>query len=567
MQGWIRILLVSGLLCAVPAAAQYPPSSPAPPETGLGDDGWETESYEQRAAVVLKQIAGLLGGAAAGDLDPWVARDSSGTGLGADGPWHELAGGFRMRRSEGAPQGRPHRLSRALRDLVRPFRGPVEIDFHIVSVEPGAPGRVAMTVHYEARGRDGAGLLQQLASWRVEWTWPAAPGTPRLLQIVPEWHEEIARQQPLFADRTSRVLREGSRELRRGAGYWRGRLDALGGVSRFGHHGIAIGDADGDGREDLYVAMTGGLPNRLYLQQADGTLVDVAEQAGVAWLDDTKGVLFADIDNDGDRDLLLALGASIIVARNAGDATFGRFLNLRAPTDAPFYSISVADYDLDGDLDIFGARYVGQEYGVSVPLPLEDATNGPTNHLLRNDGERGFRDVTSTVGLSVDNQRFSLIGTWADVDDDGDPDLYVTNDFGPNQLFRNDGGSFVEVAAASGVEDRAAGMGAAWSDFDLDGDLDLHVTNMFSSAGQRVTGDPRFEQATGSASRELRRHSLGNSLFRNDGGSRFEEISDESGIRMGRWGWGGLFADLNGDGADDLVVPNGFVSGPLEDDL
>jgi hypothetical protein len=241
---------------------------------------------------------------------------------------------------------------------------------------------------------------------------------------------------------------------------------------------------------------------------------------------------------------------------------------MRAPTPAPFYSLSVADYDLDGDLDIYGVRYVHVRYGVSVPLPFHDAENGPSNHLLRNDGDAGFKDVTHEVGLDVNNSRFSLIGAWADYDLDGDPDLYVANDFGRNNLYRNDPGGFVDVAAEAGVEDQAAGMGVSWSDYDLDGDLDLHVTNMFSAAGNRVAYQPRFQRTATDHDREqIRRFARGNTLFANRGDGTFRDVSDAAGIRMGRWGWGARFVDLNNDGYDDIVVPNGFLTGAREDDL
>jgi hypothetical protein len=315
------------------------------------------------------------------------------------------------------------------------------------------------------------------------------------------------------------------------------------------------------------VAAGNGLPNRLFVQQPDGSSRETAYEAGVPWLDPTKGVLFVDLDNDGDQDILVALGPTIVYCRNDGKGVFTPFRKMRAATDAAFYSLSAADYDNDGDLDIYGCRYVKLQYGLSVPLPFHDANNGPPNHLLRNDGEEGFTDVTREAGLNVNNARFSMASSWSDYDNDGDVDLYVANDFGRNNLYRNDGGRFVDVAAEVGVEDQAAGMGVSWSDIDLDGDMDLHVANMFSSAGQRVTYQPRFKADAGEAvRREIQGHSLGNSLFRNDGG-RFSEISADAGVRMGRWSWGSLFVDFNNDGYDDIITPNGFLTNDRMDDL
>jgi len=201
-------------------------------------------------------------------------------------------------------------------------------------------------------------------------------------------------------------------------------------------------------------------------------------------------------------------------------------------------------------------------------MPFHDANNGPTNHLMRNDGEDRFLDVTREVGLDANNTRFSLIGAWGDYDGDGDPDLYVANDFGRNNLYRNDDGKFTDVAAEAGAEDQAAGMGASWGDYDGDGDLDLYVTNMYSAAGQRIAYQPRFKQGVSEERRRaVQRHSLGNTLLRNLGDGTFRDVSDAAAVRMGRWGWGARFVDLNNDGREDLVVPNGFLSGALEDDL
>jgi len=311
-----------------------------------------------------------------------------------------------------------------------------------------------------------------------------------------------------------------------------------------------------------------GLPNRLCLQQKDGSVRDVAVDAGVAWLDDTKGVVFADMDNDGDQDLLCAIGPTIVLCKNSGQGQFRRFVSMRARTPAAFYSLSVGDFDLDGDLDVYGCRYVSVRYGVSVPLPFHDARNGPTNHLMRNDGNDKYTDVTFRVGLEVNNTCFSLAAAWMDYDSDGDPDLYVANDFGRNNLYRNDGGKFTDVAAEAGVEDQAAGMGVSWGDFDLDGDPDLYVTNMFSAAGNRIAFQSRFQKGASAADLEaIRGHSLGNSLFQNQGDGTFREVGEQAGVRMGRWGWGARFVDLDNDGRDDIVAPNGFLTGRVKDDL
>ena len=189
--------------------------------------------------------------------------------------------------------------------------------------------------------------------------------------------------------------------------------------------------------------------------------------------------------------------------------------------------------------------------------------------MLVNDGRFGFRDRAADLGLDVNNQRFSFAAAWEDFDQDGDPDLYVANDFGRNNLYRNDGGRFVDVAAQMGVEDISAGMGVSWADVNGDGWMDLHVANMFSSAGNRVTYQREFLAGVGSDA-ELagyRRHARGDSLFLNRSGVGFEDVSLEAGISVGRWAWGAIFMELNNDGLPDLFVPNGFVTNERSDDL
>jgi hypothetical protein len=484
-----------------------------------------------------------------------------------------LARGIEVARLEiPAPRAPAVPLRAALNDLVNPFRdtGSTRIEFKIVGIAPREAGKFETKVRYEAAARLEGAVVQQTAAWRVDWSPGAENGPPKIDGVQLESFEELRTPAPLFHDRTLGVISEDLwfPRLAFGGNYWYGRTDSLGESNLMGHNGIAIGDANGDGLEDLYVALGTGLSNMLFVQSADGTTREVADEAGVAWLDDTKGVLFADMDNDGDQDLLCAIGPTIVLAMNDGRGKFKRFISMRAPTPAAFYSLSVADYDLDGDLDVYGARYVVERYGISVPMPFHDANNGPTNHLMRNDGEGEFTDVTIAAGLGANNHRFSLIGAWGDYDGDGDPDLYVANDFGRNNLYRNDGGTFVDVAAQAGAEDQAAGMGVSWSDYDLDGDLDIHVTNMFSAAGSRIAYQPRFQAGRDEAVRsEIRNHASGNTLLANQGDGTFRDVSDEAGVRMGRWGWGAKFVDLNNDGYDDIVVPNGFLTGVVEDDL
>lgn len=161
--------------------------------------------------------------------------------------------------------------------------------------------------------------------------------------------------------------------------------------------------------------------------------------------------------------------------------------------------------------------------------------------------------------MNQNNQRFSYAASWEDFDNDGDPDLYVANDFGRNNLYRNDGGHFTDIAAQAGVEDLSAGMSVSWGDFNRDGWMDLYVGNMFSSAGNRIAFQRRYRD--GQDASGFQRHARGNSLFSNQGDGTFLDVSEEAGVTLGRWAWSSNFVDFNNDGWEDLLVANGMVTG------
>ena len=125
----------------------------------------------------------------------------------------------------------------------------------------------------------------------------------------------------------------------------------------------------------------------------------------------------------------------------------------------------------------------------------------------------------------------------------------MANDFGRNNLYRNDRGRFSDIAAAAGVEDISAGMSVTWGDYNRDGWIDLYLSNMFSKAGNRIAYQRRFQSDLSEESRALyRHHARGNSLFENLGNGNFADASVSSGTTIGRWAWASLFADINCDG-------------------
>jgi hypothetical protein len=352
-------------------------------------------------------------------------------------------------------------------------------------------------------------------------------------------------------------------QLAHGLDYWRTRVDWRFGLEVTGPHGLAVGDVNGDGLDDLYYCEAGGLPNRLFVQNPDGTFAEEAARAGLDFLEPTHSALLIDMDGDGDDDLVFASGRYLLFFENLGELRFERrYLH---QSDSVARSLAAADYDVDGDLDVFVCGYFsrsGDTVGLGRPIPYHDAENGVRNYLLRNGGGWAWQDVTAEAGLEENNRRFSYAAAWEDYDLDGDLDLYVANDFGRNNLYRNDGGKFSDVAAAAGVEDISAGMSVSWGDYDADGLPDVYIGNMFSSAGHRVAYQRNYRSGdSGEVLGQYRRHARGNTLFRNRGDGKFDDVSMDAGVTVGRWAWGSNFVDLNSDGRDDLYVVNGMVTG------
>jgi Flp pilus assembly protein TadD len=230
--------------------------------------------------------------------------------------------------------------------------------------------------------------------------------------------------------------------------------------------------------------------------------------------------------------------------------------------------MAAADYDRDGKLDVYCCCYsfFQSEAQYRYPSPYHDAQNGPPNFLFRNrlnaDGTGYFEDVTAAVGLNQNNNRFSFAPAWCDYDGSGWPSLYVANDFGRNNLYRNRNGRFEDVAAAAGVEDIGPGMSAAWFDENGDGNPELYVANMWTMAGQQAVKG--FDGKDGEA---YRRHTKGNSLYVNRGDGTFQEAGAARGVEMGRWAWGADGHDFDNDGHAEIFITCGMITGHRAPDL
>lgn len=477
------------------------------------------------------------------------------------------------------------------------------VEFTIIRMDDGPPGEMVATTLVTAFGPVGERLQQRNATWRMTWDFKNLPaqapeqpttGDPgaaiaasrpnfaeslRISSIEPVDYEECEDAGPRLVDCTAAVLGTLSNFdsiLNRGTDHWFKNMDRLWGVDLLGHTGLCIGDVNGDGLDDLYLTQPGGIPNALLIQQPDGTVMDMADAAHVNLLDMSRAGLLVDMDNDGDQDLVLSVRNATVIFENDGS---GRFVDrpvLAAQTmnvPSQFYSIAATDYDHDGFLDCYSTRYVRSGYGVDIPVPYFDANNGPTNHLIsylgRNpDGTWRFEERTEPAGLHENNKRFSLAASFEDFDDDGDQDLYVTNDFGRSNFYVQEGKRFRDLAAERGAENLAAGMGVSWADFDRDGLMDLYCSNMFSVAGNRVMQRPEFRpKDPPELRRQFQSHAMGNALFRGVGEGRLKAAADRLRGGIEGWSWGSMFVDLNNDGYEDLLVPNGNLTNSRPEDI
>ena len=538
-------------------------------------DGWQTEAFNEEVGKQFKKIGKQL--AEGGPLQAaGIAHESfRASPVRAENTVDFFKEGkLSVSRSSGQDGAAGVSYEASLKSLAGVLSKYEEIRFKFktVRVTPGN-GEFSTVTYFQIGGRNVEKAIQINANWECRWN--VANKEPLLMAIKVSNYDEVIHLleggEPMYSDCTKSVFRKGDlfeRQLIYGVDHWTSRFD--GAIARpAAGHGLAVGDVDGDGLEDLYLCQAPGLPNLLLIQQEDGTVVDKAVEGGVNWHEGTRAALLNDMDNDGDADLVVVLGSKVVVQENDGEGNFD--MKTVIDSASSLFAINAVDYDGDSDLDLFVCGYslasgINLDDVFANPMPFEDANNGAPNLMLRNEGGWNFTDVTKEVGLGQNNMRFSYASSWDDYDRDGDMDLYVANDFGRNNLYRNDGGKFTDVAPELGVEDIGPGMSASWGDFNKDGYPDIYVSNMFSSAGNRITTQRQFKNGLEQEKKkDFIRHARGNSMYQNNGDGTFRDVSVELGVTLGRWAWGSVFVDMNNDGWEDLYVANGFLTAEGKD--
>jgi hypothetical protein len=330
--------------------------------------------------------------------------------------------------------------------------------------------------------------------------------------------------------------------------------------------GVALIDYDRDGWPDIYFTNAQSVDmalhgvkarSALYRNNHDGTFTDVTDKAGVGFPCWAMGASVGDYNNDGWPDLLVTCLNGVVLYRNNGDGTFTDATKASGLGSDSGWATGAAfgDYDNDGWADLFVSHYVDfhlsdlpvfgsskscKYLGLDVQCGPRGLKGSPDN-LYHNNGDGTFTDVSKKSGVDDPERRYGLTAIWTDFDNDGQLDLFVTNDGEANYLYKGDGkGSFEDVGLTAGVaanEDgfEQANMGIAVGDYLHTGRMSLLLSHF------------DIEYAA---------------LYRNEGRMNFSDTSITSGIARGTQGyvgWGDAFVDFSNDGWQDFFLVNGHV--------
>ena len=333
-------------------------------------------------------------------------------------------------------------------------------------------------------------------------------------------------------------------------------------------NGIAAADVDGDGLPDIYfVNQVGG--NELWKNLGNGRFRNITKEAGVALADRISvAASFADTDNDGDEDLFVTtVRGGNVLFENDGHGHF-KDISKEAGVDYTGHSSGAVffDYDNDGLLDLFVCnvgRYTNDEKGRGgAYVGLTDAFSGhlhpdrsEASILYKNMGHNRFKDVSAQV---LQHTAWTGDASFADLNGDGFPDLYVLNMQGDNRYYENvEGEKFVDKTDQFFPKTPWGAMGIKFFDYDNDGRPDLLITDMHSDMSEEIGPDREKLKSRmqwpdaflqGGAN-----NIFGNALYHNLGGGKFEEVSDRMGVEN-YWPWGPSVGDLNADGWDDIFI-------------
>ncbi len=357
-------------------------------------------------------------------------------------------------------------------------------------------------------------------------------------------------------------------------------LNVLNYIYFYNGGGVAIGDINNDGLPDIL--FTGNMVhNRLYLNKGNFTFEDITEKSGVAadqgWC---TGATMVDINGDGKLDIYICRSADANAARrknllyiNDGDGTFTEKAHEYGLDDEGFSTqAAFFDYDKDGDLDLFLINHSLHEFtthAVDNPALRQQVRPDFECKLYRADWNEKlhhnvYTDVTDQAGIHSNVLTFGLGLAISDVNNDGWPDVFVSNDFNePDYLFINNGnGTFTESLAGAMDQTSLYSMGNDFADFNNDGLVDLVTLDMApedNHAQKMHSGAENFDKFQTLFNSGFYYQYSRNMLQKNNGDGTFSEIAQLAGVSNTDWCWSALFADFDNDGNKDLFITNGYV--------
>lgn len=352
--------------------------------------------------------------------------------------------------------------------------------------------------------------------------------------------------------------------------------------------GVAVGDIDNDGLRDIF--FTGNMvSSRLYLNKGNLQFEDITDSAGIATDRWAYGPSMVDINNDGYIDIYVSVSgppwskaeerANLLFINN-GDRTFTEAAAAYNVADTSFSTqTAFFDYDGDGDLDFYLLNNAPGEFArdEAERHPAGIRSQSPTSYdrLYRNNGDGTFTDVSNEAGI-LKEIGFGLGIVVTDLNADGWPDIYISNDETPNDVvYENNGdGTFTDKARVWFKHTSFAGMGVDVADFNNDGWFDVLQTDMVAEdlpSRKRMTGAMTYDFATERQRRGFQRDYSANSLQLNNGVTSngelvFSEIAHLAGVPYTSWTWSPLFADFDNDGYKDILVTNGYPKAVIDYD-
>ncbi|MEM9409599.1 MAG: FG-GAP-like repeat-containing protein [Planctomycetota bacterium] len=405
-------------------------------------------------------------------------------------------------------------------------------------------------------GRSATGV------WNVIWQ-KYEDETPRIKKIEMLGHEETICYLDggqMFHDCTGSMLR-GDDVLLSKFGYgldsWARKVP---GINVIGDNGLAVGDVNNDGLDDVYLCQPHGIENVLLVQNPDGTADNLAIKMGVNLFDESVAALIIDVDNDRYQDLVVATDSRLVLFSNVGGERFQieHELKIGHATD----SLNAIDFDRDGDLDLLLTKYRPvAKFNDIFPQPNAkmNAINGGRNVFLRNDEAWKFSDISSEIGLANNNQSYTRSSAWADYDLDDDFDLYLANEFNQDDLFANEKGWLDEHHRLEMTSNASNTTTVSVGDFNHDGQSDFFVGVDTSFASRRISND--YLEQGGKLLREAEGFAAENRiLYQKDRARSLDVFTFRAPLYAAESVYGSVVADLNNDSWEDVVTTNGWLS-------